>query len=142
MSRRLIIVRCGEQQDAIFPAKAKNAYTHNSFKWYRRYAEKYGDRWVILSTLKGFVDPEEIYQTSYNAKKFKITGSKMLEQIKKMRLDEFDQIEVLAGKEYVQVVKSLFIGKSIEYNLAGLKIGEKTSKVKRALAQNKLLSEI
>src|SRR5680860_1607691 len=80
----LVIVPCGKRKiwdhdPTHGPAKAEDAYTGTLFRLNREYAEKYGDRWLILSAKYGFVPPEfeipESYDVAFNKKRTNPIGS-------------------------------------------------------------------
>src|SRR5438067_9733442 len=48
------------------PAPACEAYTSGFFAGNRRYAEAFGDRWVILSAKYGFIPPDFPIPGPYN----------------------------------------------------------------------------
>ena len=71
MNHTLVIIACGAKKiwdnnpDA-GSTSAKDACTGAPFRVNRRYAETFGDRWVILSAKYGFIDPDFIIPENYN----------------------------------------------------------------------------
>ena len=55
--KTIVLVGCGKQKQPK-PAPAKELYTSALFKASRRYAERVGDHWYILSAKWGLVDPD------------------------------------------------------------------------------------
>ncbi|MHA1213963.1 MAG: DUF6884 domain-containing protein [Candidatus Hodarchaeales archaeon] len=136
----LIIISCGRLQNTSFPTKAKDAYTSDYFKLNRRYAEMFSDRWMILSTKYGIVDPEYVYDLPYDYPEFKISNEEMLQQIEHYHLMEYDRIEVLGGRLYVNKIRDLFPSKSIEDYLVGLDIHAKMHRTEQAIKTRTHLS--
>jgi hypothetical protein len=61
MDEALVIIPCGQAKlwdddPQRGPTPARDAYTGAPFKVNRAYAERHGDRWVILSAKYGFCD--------------------------------------------------------------------------------------
>jgi len=59
----LVIVPCGQakvwkKEPNHGPIKAKFAYKSSPFAVNRKFAEKFSDKWVILSAKYGFIDPD------------------------------------------------------------------------------------
>ena len=48
------------------PVPASEVYTSRFFKLHRAYAERFGDQWVILSAMYGFVRPDFLIPGPYN----------------------------------------------------------------------------
>jgi hypothetical protein len=67
----LVVVSCGEQKiwkrypDA-GPIVAQDAYTSSLFTKSRRYAERFADRWLVLSAKYGFIEPDFLIPGDYN----------------------------------------------------------------------------
>lgn len=57
-SRTVVLVGCVKSKQSQ-PTLAKDLYTSSLFQARRRFAERFGDRWFILSALHGLVDPEQ-----------------------------------------------------------------------------------
>lgn len=124
------------------PTKAKDAYVGTPFRVNRNYAERFGDRWVILSAKYGFLDPDSIIPSNYNVS-FKdpstnpMSLQKLKKQIKKMGLDRFDTIIVL--RDHRGLVTEAFsdVKATIRKPLAGLTLGRGMSKVKHLINTGK-----
>ena len=61
----LVIIPCGQAkvwagEPQRGPTPAGEAYTGAPFKVNRAYAERHGDRWVILSAKYGFIPPDSL----------------------------------------------------------------------------------
>ncbi|SMB85153.1 DUF6884 domain-containing protein [Deinococcus hopiensis] len=57
-SRTIVLVGCVKSKQSQ-PTLAKDLYTSSLFQARRRFAERFGERWFILSALHGLVDPEQ-----------------------------------------------------------------------------------
>jgi hypothetical protein len=114
--KTLVIIPCGKSKvwnlhPRAGPTPAKNAYTCAPFKVNREYAEKFGDRWVILSARYGFIDPDFIIPEDYNVT-FKDPSSNPIkvDELKKQaeKFASFDRIVALGGKDYTGIVEQVF----------------------------------
>ncbi|MCR9291889.1 MAG: hypothetical protein NXI32_04165 [bacterium] len=136
LSTTLVIVPCGSakvwnRDPEIGPTIAKDAYIGAPFKVNRQYAEKFGSRWVILSAKYGFIDPDYLLPGPYEVTfKKKATGpieTKILAaQVVDRKLDQFDRVVGLGGKEYRIAIKEAYSASKIEseFPFAGLPIGK------------------
>ncbi len=146
--RVLVVVSCGMRKiwdinPNASPALAKDAYIGVPFKVNREYAEKFSDRWVILSAKYGFIDPDFVIPENYDVT-FKrpdtnpVGVSTLIAQIREKNLDKFDKVVVLGGRDYVDVVTKAF--KDFEVTVVaptlGLPLGKAIAKVKRAVESN------
>jgi len=66
----LVVVPCGQQKiwqkkPEAGPTAAQDAYTGTPFIVNRRYAERFGDRWVILSAKYGLIAPDVMLPGPY-----------------------------------------------------------------------------
>lgn len=146
-NRVLIVVPCGKKKiwDKIQnkdSAYAKNAYISPYFKLCRKYAEKFADKWVILSAKYGFIEPDFIipknYDVSFNNSKNEVISFQRLKvQIKKLRFQDYQSIVILGGKEYTDVVQRVLKGFRIPIKvpLESLGIGKRQAKIKEALTK-------
>jgi len=151
MRSTLVIVPCGARKiwdikPDSGPTRASDAYIGAPFKVNKEYAERFGDRWVILSAKHGFIDPDFVIPENYNVTFKKpstnpVTVAQLREQIKKKRLDEFSKIVVLGGRDYTSTVLEAFAGSAarIETPLAGLPLGVAMGKVRGAIDNDKPL---
>ena len=145
----LVVVPCGKRKiwdkyATADPTKAEDVYIGPPFKVNRAYAEKYGDRWVILSAKYGFIDPGFIISENYDVT-FKdpstnpISVRALKEQIKQKGLDGFDNVVVLGGKDYADVVYDAFSGLDVKIKapVAGLQIGYAVGAVRKAIDEGR-----
>jgi len=143
----LIIVPCGKRKvwDK-FQNKgrvyAKDAYISPYFKLCRKYAEKFADKWVVLSAKYGFIEPDftipKNYDVSFNNSRNKVVSiQKLKEQAKKLRFRDYQSVVVLGGKEYVEVVQKALEGLGIQIKVPfkGLGIGKRQAKIKERLTK-------
>ncbi len=146
MNRTLVIVPCGQgkiwdAEPGSGPTPARDAYTGSPFKVHRAYAERFADRWVILSAKYGFIDPERPIPENYNVT-FKrlstgpIDGATLRQQVLDLQLAQFPVVIGLGGKEYRQMIQTAFAdGRQVKFPFAGLPIGKGMQAVKLALAR-------
>ncbi|MBO3798322.1 MAG: hypothetical protein QW506_00535 [Thermoproteota archaeon] len=143
---RLCIVPCGsrkiwELQPHLKGAKARDAYIGPFAKTCIQYAEKFHPgSYIILSAKHGFMFPDEVIPAPYNVT-FKdpetnpITVEKLREQAEEKGLMKYSEIVVIAGREYVDIVRKVFPGKKIITPLRGARgMGEMISAMKKAIA--------
>ncbi len=141
----LVIIPCGKKKiwdryPYVGPTKAKDVYISGYFRWNRRYAEKFGDKWVILSAKYGFIDSDfiisENYDVSFTDRSTEtVSLNKLKRQVSDMKLMDFDTIIFLGGKVYADIVSKAFEDYNVEIikPFTGLKLGEYMSKVKEAV---------
>lgn len=131
----LVVVPCGrakvwDRHPKAGPTPACRAYVGGPFTVHRRYAERFGDAWVILSAKYGFLRPCDLVPGPYNVT-FKRRSSRpidpasLLQQIRDQRLDQFDQVIVLGGADYRARVETAFASTSVQLHcpFAGLPLG-------------------
>lgn len=145
MAGTLIIVPCGQRKiwdrDPLRgPVAARDAYTGAPFKVNRAYAERFGDRWLILSAKYGFIGPDFVIPGPYDVT-FKRRSSNPISlpelgaQAERLELSDYARVVVLGGKEYRDIVAAL-LGKTnmeVEFPTAGLPIGKAMQLLKRAV---------
>lgn len=147
----LVVVAGGKKKiwktrPGLGPTKARQAYRGGPFNANREYAEKFADRWVVLSAKYGFLDPDSIIPSNYDVT-FKdpstnpINVSQLKNQIKQKHLDTFGTIVVLGGQDYADIVSNAFshLEVNIKKPLAGLKLGYALQKVKNAVDNSRPL---
>jgi hypothetical protein len=144
VSTTLIIVPCGQAKvwdgdPERGPVPAREAYTGAPFKVNRAYAERHGDRWVILSARYGFIPPDFVLPGPYDVTfKKRATGpvevATLMDQIRAQGLHEFGRVVGLGGKEYRDMIGAAFapFGPAVEFPFAGLAIGLAMRATKRA----------
>jgi hypothetical protein len=142
----LVIVPCGlskvwGKNPQAGPTAASLAYTGPPFRLNKQYAERYGDRWVILSAKYGFIPPDFIVPGPYNVTfKRKSTNPVALEvlteQVRGMGLNGFEVVIGLGGKEYRSVIEQAFTssGAKLRFPFAGLDIMKMMQATKIALS--------
>jgi hypothetical protein len=136
MNPTLVIVPCGQSKvwdrsPGRGPTLARDAYTGGPFKVNRAYAERHGDRWIILSALYGLIAPDFLIPGPYNVTFKKkttqpISVSEVRRQIAEQQLDKFPRVIGLGGKEYRAILEAAFgsFGRRVEFPFTGLKIGD------------------
>jgi hypothetical protein len=143
----LVVVPCGKQkiwqrEPLRGPVPAREAYTSGQFRTNRRYAELYGDDWVVLSAMYGFVSPEfpipGPYDVTFTDRSTKsISGAEMREQVEALELGRFGTVVGLGGKEYRTAVARAFAGTEarVVFPFAGSRSqGEMNSRTKKSIA--------
>ena len=140
----LVVVPCGKAKiwdkypDA-GPTEASIAYIGSPFKVNRTYAERFGDRWVILSARYGFVDPDYVIEGPYNVT-FKdrranpVDITTLRRQVNADHLRDFRLILALGGKEYRRVLEAAFDPARVTFPFAGLQLGYALGAAKHAIA--------
>lgn len=147
MTRILVIVPCGKRKiwdkyPNAGSTHAKDVYTSPAFRTNRLYAEKFGNSWIILSALHGFIEPSflitEPYNVTFKSKKsMPIHTDRLLEQVEELRLSENSVVIGLGGKEYRDAIKAAFNGTParLEFPFAGgLASGRMRQATVRAIA--------
>ncbi|WP_211589764.1 DUF6884 domain-containing protein [Microbispora sp. H11081] len=151
--RVLVIVPCGkakiwDKNPHAGPTAARDAYIGAPFIVNRRYAERFGDRWVILSAKYGFLNPDDPVEGPYNVT-FKrrvsmpIAKASTRRQVRDQGLDRFDQVIGLGGVEYRAVVEHAFTGANValHFPFAGMQLGLALAATKRAVITGQALSD-
>lgn len=114
------MVPCGQAKiwkkyPGIGPTKAKDAYIGPPFKVNRAFAERFADRWIILSAKYGLIDPDFIIHEDYDVTFTKpSTNPLTLDDVKKKLKDMkdlhgYDAVIALGGKNYTDIVKQVFM---------------------------------
>ena len=141
----LIIIPCAQQKiwdktPHLGPASAKDAYTSVPFKLNRQFAERFGDKWFILSARYGFISPSFRIPCNYNVT-FKnkashpISVSQLKIQVRNKKFHEYRKVLVLGGKDYQLAIKEAFNPPipNIICPFAGLPIGKAMQATKIAI---------
>jgi len=141
--RTLVVIPCGrnkiwKKRPDAGPTRARDAYTGSPFKVNREYAERFADRWVVLSAKYGLIGPDFEIPGDYNVTfGDPATSPISLERLKEQarQFGGFDRVVALGGTEYAERVKSVFQGTGAEVltPTAGLPIGKAMGKVKEAI---------
>jgi hypothetical protein len=121
---------------------ARHAYTGGPFVMNRKYAERFGDDWMVLSAKYGFLRPDTPVEGPYNVT-FKKKASQPIgvaalrEQVRRLGLDHYDEIIGLGGKEYLAALSGAFAGTgaSLKFPFEGLPIGKMLQATKKALVE-------
>jgi len=137
----LVVVPCGQAK--IWkkypwkgPTKAKDTYIGSPFKVNRKFAERFADRWIILSAKYGLIDPDFIIHEDYDITFTEpstnpITLDDVKKQLRDMKdLQGYDAVIALGGQNYTDIVKQVFINFSqVLLPTEGLPLPEITHKV-------------
>lgn len=110
-----IIVPCTQEKvwdtnPSAGPVAAKDAYTKASFLEWRRYAERSGSPWFILSTKYGLVRPE-LPVEKYNVPISRAVAdmdllARLKEQGADLGLDQFERVVLLDWERFEPLVRS------------------------------------
>jgi hypothetical protein len=145
--KSLCIVPCGQgkiwgKYPLAGAIKARDAYTGQFARKCMEYAERfYPNSWLILSAKFGFITPDFIINSPYNIsfkvkKSNPISTDQLIDQIRKNRLDDYEKIIALGGKDYVEKVREAFQGRGISNPLKGCKgIGYMMQRLKTAMGR-------
>jgi len=117
------VVPCGQakiwrKEPTHGPAKARNAYVSSPFRVNKIFAEKFADKWIILSAKYGFIDPDftipEDYDVTFTRSSTNpITVNDVKGQLKnRIDLHGYDAVIALGGQDYTDIVKQVFMGSS------------------------------
>ena len=149
MPRLLVIVPCGkskiwDKQPHCGPTVASDAYTGAPFKLNRRYAECFGDAWVILSAKHGLIEPEFVipgpYEVTFNrASTHPITKERLQQQVGILGLNRYALVVGLGGADYRKAICDAFVTSVVHliFPFAGLPIGKMMQATKQAVETGK-----
>ena len=120
--KTLCVIPCGKRKiwdknpDA-GSTKARDVYIGPFAASCRRYAERfYPSAWCIISAKYGFLFPDDIvpgpYEVTFSKPKTNpITVEELKLQVIKKGLEKYQNVVVIAGKEYISRVQRVFPGK-------------------------------
>lgn len=141
----LVIVPCGkgkvwDNKPRLGRVRAADAYTGTLFRLSRRYAERFGDAWVVLSAKYGFISPEFLIPGPYDVT-FKhsssgaIAPAQLRSQIDAMGLARYSIVVGLGGAAYREAVTAAFAPYSVRlaFPFTGLPLGQMLHALKGAL---------
>lgn len=142
----LVVIPCGKvkiwnsRPDA-GPTEAADVYRGAPFIVNRRYAEAFGDEWMILSAKYGFIAPtfviEGPYEVTFTRPNTKpISLAELRQQVSDLNLARYSDVVGLGGVEYRQILSEAFApsGVRLRFPFAGLMVGETMAAVNAALA--------
>jgi hypothetical protein len=144
----LVIVPCGQakiwkENPKHGPEKAKTAYIGSPFKVNKAFAEKFSDKWMILSAKYGFIEPDFVILGNYNVT-FKdpltnpITVDALRKQAEEKNLHEYHIVIALGGEDYSSRVKQVFAnGSKVIAPATGLPLGIGMAHIKSLLLLSK-----
>jgi hypothetical protein len=151
MAGTLVVVPCGrakiwDREPGTGPTPARDAYVGVPFRVSRDYAERFGDRWVILSAKYGFLFPDMVvagpYDTSFARRSSRPVGVAHLRaQVRDLALTAFKDVVVLGGRHYREAVATAFAGTAVtlHFPFAGLPLGKSIQATQRAIAHGTAL---
>ncbi len=117
----LVVVSCGERKIwSRYPhagaTRAQDAYTSSLFTKSRRYAEHFGERWLVLSAKYGFIEPDCPIPGDYNVSFYDpeaMSIGHLRAQVASKRLAQFQTVGVLGSEMYWRRVVEAFDGSSV-----------------------------
>ncbi len=138
---RVFLVACSAGKVQAGSVPARDLYSSQLFTLARRYAEKHGAAWFILSAKFGLLDPAQLvapYDESLNDKRAgerAAWGQLVAEQIRLQQLAGVELV-ILAGRAYRDPLQQLLEaqGHTITVPMAGLAIGKQLQFLTRGLA--------
>ena len=145
----LVIVPCGQKKvwdkcPETGPTMARDAYAGAPFIVNRKFAESFGEAWVILSAMYGFISPQFMipgpYSVTFKRKSTDpISVTELRDQVRQQGLDRFSKVIGLGGKEYRQAIEGAFEGTSVQlhFPFSGLPIGRAMQETNRAITEDK-----
>ena len=147
----LCVASCGkkkiwEDYPNAGPTPAKHVYTGPFAGASIRYAKKfYPNSFVILSAKYGFLRPNELVESDYcvtfkHKKSGPITNQELVKTALAKGLFDYDQIIVIAGREYLERILLVFKDKLIHAPLEGCRsMGEMISMLRNAIESGRPL---
>lgn len=151
VTHRLCIVACGkskvwDRDPDTGPTRARDTYIGNLARLAIRYAEKYCDRWLILSAKYGLLDPDDTvpgpYDVTPKMREGVISIEKLREQAREKGLLDHREIVVLGGRSYVALIKRALPHAEIISPLAKYRgIGMMIKALRDAIRENKPLKD-
>jgi len=116
----LVIVPCAQakvwkKEPNHGPTKAKFAYKSPPFAVNRKFAERFSDKWVILSAKYGFIEPDFVIPKDYNVTfKKPSTNPINLESLRNQVLSNnairgYGIVIALGGRDYTMMVQRVFM---------------------------------
>ena len=140
----LVIVPCGKSKiwkkhPNKGPTQARLVYTGVPFILNRKYAEHFGNDWIILSSKYGFIKPDFIIPENYdvtfnNTATNPINIMELKEQAKKY--SDYECVIALGGRTYSNIVYTIFTENHVISPTIGLPIGKAMNKMKTAIETN------
>lgn len=144
-NRILVIVPSGwskiwDRHPELGPVPARDAYTGTPFRVNRRYAERFGDFWVILSAKYGFISPDFLipgpYEVTFTQRSTgPISMERLWDQVREQRLGHGRLVVGLGGKAYRIAIERAFASypASLAFPFAGLTLGKAMRATNRAV---------
>lgn len=149
MDGLLVIVPCGQKkvwakQPDAGASVARDAYVGSPFTVNRRFAESFGESWIILSAKYGFIAPDFVipgpYDTTFNWKSSgPVSMERLQEQVREHHLDRYRHVVGLGGKEYRRAVEAAFEGTAVQLHFPffGLRVGQAMQAINRAVIEGR-----
>ncbi|MCA1616467.1 MAG: hypothetical protein LC800_20705 [Acidobacteria bacterium] len=147
MPKTLVIIPCGaakcwRKRPDLGAVPASLAYTGTPFRVNKSYAERFGDRWLILSARYGLIEPDHPvtdYNTTFtDPSSNPVFVETLREQVALLTPGEYERVIGLGGAAYREALATAFAPFSVTpiFPFAGLTLGRSMRAVKRAVSEN------
>lgn len=109
-----------DSEPELGPVPAAAAYTGTFYRLARAYAEEFADRWVILSALHGFLDPDDPVPGPYDVTFRRprdprcVSVRRLRKQVEEKGLTQYDAVSAICGRDYVTRIQGAFEDTGIE----------------------------
>jgi len=129
----LVIAQCTDAKKR-HECQAKDLYMESQyFAAQRRYAEAYGDEWVIHSAKHGLIQPEHPiapYDVRMSDRDVTVVQDELSEAAQ-LLVEEYDTVELLGGKNYVDAIAPLLVPMNVQIKepFAGLRLATRTEEM-------------
>ena len=140
MARKIILISCTNKKlEEIAPAK--EMYTPSPFfRKMRAYAERFGDKWFILSAKHHLLSPEEVIEPynvflgDFSKNERKDWAMEVLSELKN-EVYRDDEIVLIAGRKYTEfLIKPLQSGGyKVSWPVEGMRFGEQMHWLEKAV---------
>ena|SRR5947209_8164982 len=142
----VVIIPCGKRkvwrrEPGRGPTPARDAYTGTPFCLARRFAERFGDLYLVLSAKHGLLQPEdavpEDYDVTFTRPETNPVGPELISAQLASLLPHgrVHKVVALGGREYLEAISAACAPLGLEpaFPFAGLPVGKTLRAIKRAL---------
>ena len=134
----IVLVACAAQKLET-AAPARDLYCSAWFRKARKYAERFGEKWFILSSLHGLLDPDRViepYEQTLNNSRKPERNAWAVKVVRELnsKVPPGSTIIILAGSLYRENLVQLLSGRfCLEIPMQGLGIGEQLQFLAKAV---------
>ncbi len=122
----MLLIGCVKTKNPGYTGPAVDLYDGQLWRLRRAYAERQGWPWAIVSAEHGLIEPDTViaaYDTTIaDVARERIRRCRWIEQVA-AALDGVDEVEIHAGRGYVDLVRQAAPSLVISHPLAGLGLG-------------------